>query len=279
MNKSRLVNCLGILFSVGIALGGLFLVWNMLKESKEAMLSQSGEAEVANLFPQVSVSRQEKKVLTKSELFHAVKSMESDKEEYPHEPVEGQLSMEQAIERGKEWVEELCSRYLGAEVLIPEKYNKITASLCIKEEEGGMGEDSYLYSYWRITLTGEYMEAKLLLNAVTGLAFDTAISSKLPEISFEQAKAEEFLAAYVEDFGFEGEEVTDRKDSVVSMRLGQENLYAAAQIAGIMVGRTDMDENEYDSTTIFHLYLTTGKLFGIYNYNTGEAQVFDISLL
>lgn len=260
MNKSRLANCLGIMLAFGIALGGLFFVRNMLEESKEVMLSQKGQVEVARLFPEAHASRQERAFLTGNELFQIINNMESDKEEYPHEPIEGQLSMEQAVERSKEWVEELCTQYLNAETLLPAEYKKITASLCIKPEEGGMDGHSYLYSYWRITLTGEHMEAELLLNAVTGLALDTAIYSRLPEISFEQINVEELLTVYVDGFGFEEGNI-ERQGTGVYMRLGQEDIYAAVRTVGIAVNRVEAEESELDSTTIFQLCLTTTKVW------------------
>lgn len=173
--KKWLINGLGIVIALCLALGGLTLMDYLLKEKRERYLSASGGLDQTGLSLEPSKSNSEQTILSKEELKQVLSAMRG--REVPHEPLEGQLSMEQAIELGKEWVREYCLEDLGLLSDDEQKYHRMDARLCRRQGTDSMENPNILYSYWMVSLTSREIRADLVMNAVTGQVLDARLTS------------------------------------------------------------------------------------------------------
>lgn len=95
-----------------------------------------------------------------------------------HDQIAGQISMEEAIENGEEWLVEMGIEETGAMSF------SISAELGVggqKEDSGGKLE-AY-FSFWTVTYSNQSMKAILYLNAVTGKVWGAEITlyEEMPE--------------------------------------------------------------------------------------------------
>lgn len=127
MQKNTLINTAGLLLALSIALGGLLGVQTRLAHEENRLLQKGGTAEVLiqsqpAQSEEISTAQLLRTPLTEEELILVIQSLESGSEPYPHEPRQGQLSMAEAMEYGKFWVESFFMPHLGAADFRLEEY-------------------------------------------------------------------------------------------------------------------------------------------------------------
>ena len=170
------VNILGIITAFGIAAGGLFGVRYLLAK-EEARLMQGG-GEVHILVQGEAVEVQDalevgNKELSDAELFWAVEGLRDKSEVNPHEPQQGQLSMVQAIEHGKRWMEDFFMPHFGISEHGLEEF-KANCYLWSQNIYRNSGENDSC-SYWTVVLGGKELEAELVLHAESGQILDASV--------------------------------------------------------------------------------------------------------
>lgn len=100
-----------------------------------------------------------------------------------HDPVEGQISMEEAVQEGEEW---LISMGIGeGEVQGADdglKFVKAALGVGIQKGSSKVQLEPY-YSFWTVHFSGSYTDAVLYLNAVTGRVWraEVTLYDNLPE--------------------------------------------------------------------------------------------------
>ena len=100
-----------------------------------------------------------------------------------HDPVEGQISMEEAVQEGEEW---LISMGIGeGEAQGTEdglKFVKAALGVGIQKGSSKVQLEPY-YSFWTVHFSGSYTDAVLYLNAVTGRVWraEVTLYDNLPE--------------------------------------------------------------------------------------------------
>lgn len=87
-----------------------------------------------------------------------------------HEQVAGQISMEEAIENGKKWLQEMEIGGVNEAV----SYT-INAELGVGKQKEDTGEREAYFSFWTVTYFNQSMNAVLYLNAVTGKVWGAEI--------------------------------------------------------------------------------------------------------
>lgn len=80
-----------------------------------------------------------------------------------HEQVAGQISMEEAIENGKEWLARMEIGDVKEEVSFG-----VSAKLGVGRQKEDTREQEAYYSFWTVTYSNQSMHVVLYLNAVTG---------------------------------------------------------------------------------------------------------------
>lgn len=100
-----------------------------------------------------------------------------------HDPVEGQISMEEAVQEGEEW---LISMGIGEgeaqEADDGLKFVKAALGVGIQKGSSKVQLEPY-YSFWTVHFSGSYTDAVLYLNAVTGRVWraEVTLYDNLPE--------------------------------------------------------------------------------------------------
>lgn len=106
-----------------------------------------------------------------------------------HNPVTGQISMEEAIKAGEEWLTEMGMKENGQ---VTDVKSFTNATLCVATQKAsvGMQLEPY-YSFWNVQYLDQSMRADLYLNAVTGKAYraDITLYKDFPEgIPYDKLK-------------------------------------------------------------------------------------------
>lgn len=88
-----------------------------------------------------------------------------------HEQVNGQISMEEAIDNGKKWLAEMEIGDVKKEVSF-----STSAELGVGRQKEDTGEREAYFSFWTVTYSNQSMNAVLYLNAVTGNVWGAEIN-------------------------------------------------------------------------------------------------------
>lgn len=184
MNKTKLLSLLGIAAALILVFSGWFLTKSLLHRQELRLLSQTGTLPVqtAAQLPEESETPTPPRDLTDSEIYQILISWELGGEETLHEPMDGQLTMEQAMNAARQLLTHLTG--LG---LLPEAFatdSQATAYLCrlnadvsrlipmsphaVPEDIRPESELEPYYSYWTVTFTQGRIQAVLTVNGVTG---------------------------------------------------------------------------------------------------------------
>ncbi len=100
-----------------------------------------------------------------------------------HDPVEGQISMEEAVQEGEEWLISMGigeGEAQGADDGL--KFVKAALGVGIQKGSSKVQLEPY-YSFWTVHFSGSYTDAVLYLNAVTGRVWraEVTLYDNLPE--------------------------------------------------------------------------------------------------
>lgn len=234
--KKWLINGLGIGLALVLALGGLGLMEHLLEEKRARLLSSSGGLDETGLSLETAKPDGGQRLLTGEELRQVLAAMQG--REAPHEPLEGQLSMEQAMERGKSWMEEFCL----AELQWPgeQKYHKMDARLCRRQGEEERENSNILYSYWTVSLESQEVGVELTLHAVTGQVLEAKLSfhqlrwgredsDYLYTQDFSDEVVWNLLERYADSFGLAVDPVLLLEQGYFSKSLNEGEFYAVAK--------------------------------------------------
>lgn len=104
--------------------------------------------------------------LTTVQVREAMESWNKRLGEMLHDPVEGQISMEEAVREGEEW---MLSMGIGKTWGAVDGLKFVKAALGVGRQKGSADVklEPY-YSFWTVYFSGSYADAVLYLNAVTG---------------------------------------------------------------------------------------------------------------
>lgn len=206
LSKRNLYTAMGIALSFVIAIGGWALTSKLIDGKADALLSVTGSVKV----PVVASTDTGKEPdesggesphvlprLTATEISAVLQNWKAAGSERPHEPTDGQLSMEQAIEAGKAGLSYFCEQGVIPTELLELEYDKINAYLYENQPRGQeTGSLDPFYSYWTVSLTNGRMSALLTINAVTGQIWKAEIASTISSVNFNEVQAEHMLDVF-----------------------------------------------------------------------------------
>lgn len=262
--STSLLNLLGILFAFVIAFGGVFLVQGSLTMEEKKLLSGGGLVE---LYQAVTVDTEEGKdisvprLLTEEELVQVIKVLERGEEIRPHEPGQEQLSMIEAIECGRTWMEDFLTPHLGVSDSILRGY-KVSCYLWMPETEEADAEESPWLSCWTISFGNQYFETRLILNAVSGQVLDASVSSTLPVEYQDREHLMTFLEDYAFSFGLTEDYIVVYSEETESgakklpwyQSIGTQGIFAVINADSVAISVADTDDS-YKEFFNIHLYL------------------------
>jgi len=187
MNKSLKYTVLTIFLAFIFAFGSIAGMNVILEAREDQILTESGRAVVETpvrawdkqVFLEEEenggnfASAQERYVLTMKQMEEAVSCWDNRVGVTVHNPVNGQISMEEAVGAGEEWLMEM--ELLENEKDMEAYFVNAMLGIAAQKEEAGVQLEPY-YSFWTVRFLGEAMNAVLYINAVTGNVLGAEIS-------------------------------------------------------------------------------------------------------
>lgn len=264
-----LINFLGILAALMIAFGGLFLVQGGLAREQEKLLAAGGMVELPPPMTAIEITEAGDTIvntlLTGEELLQIAASLAEPVDIRLHEPHQGQLSMSQAVECARTWLEDFLMPLLGITGSSSPQYR--TACYLWTPETGESDQESRPWlSYWSVSLNNQEIEISFLLNAVTGQVLDVSAGFASPVEYQSQKDLVALINAYTASFGMDSDGtiisglVTESgaKKLPWYQRIGDSGLYTVLMAGSTAVMSEDSDSHTLVSQEIFniHLYLS-----------------------
>nr|WP_300659116.1 hypothetical protein [uncultured Acetatifactor sp.] len=254
--RSRLADLLGILAAIAIAFGGLALVEVRLAAEEDRILDAGGEMRIIQVQTQkmeaqdVDEAAVRQAELTQEELAQAVECLKRGGDRHLHEPQAGQLSMAQAVDCGKGWMEEFLLPRLGLE---PDEGGeareyKVGCFLWAREEESG--EAPWL-SYWAVELNAAGIDGMLILNAATGQVMSAAVTVSHPIEYQDRDRIDTLLDDYADSFGIVSSYSTvgryDLGTKSFRKSLGNGEMSAVIDISSVVMTSADNAAGDMDT--------------------------------
>ena len=250
----------GIFFAFVIAIGGLFIMQGMIHKRGDVLLSESGNIKAAPIVDDAEGNADDLELtpLSQMEIIQILHSLESNETEQPHEPMQGQISMENAIEQAKEWTNHFYTQYLDEETTDTLNYIKINSKLCIKQNSEIVGNSSeVINSYWTVILETDEIRTEIVMNAVTAQIFCATVTSSSVEYDFSKIDLELLLEDYISSFNINQSKTCHEMGGYVYREIEEKELYAIAKTGSIIVANKNGNQNGYELKNDLTLYLST----------------------
>lgn len=231
MNKQGIYTAVGIAFSLMIAFGGWILTNTLLDKQETVLLSKTGSIYVpaglktmagsandanSNLPPKTKTELLPNETKLEEGVMAKILANWNAPQSYarPHDPVEGQFSMEQAITAAKNGLSHFSTQGIIPPVLLENEFTRTKASLwenhpAFKENPSDprvkvSTELPPAYSYWVITFDNEKLNVRLMLNAVTGAIWRADIVSYQAGTTLTDLDVVEMIEIYAAYLGLDG---------------------------------------------------------------------------
>lgn len=197
MSRGRIYTLLIFIVSFAVVFGGWFFTKEMLNRQKATILAQKGQISVA--VAEVEVSEDiplsgefEGTFLTEHEIAQVLTIWNSGGRDYLHEPMTGQMNMEQAINAGREWIDKLAGYNIIPGYLSECNFDDTNAVLSSMDSSLSL-EESYI-SYWKVSFIKEDVEIELTIHALSGQVWDSKISMNEENMIYGTCSNEQILA-------------------------------------------------------------------------------------
>lgn len=235
-------------FSVCIVAGSLYIFQISLRNGERSMLSEGGIAASNSLYDYrpggeagVSASYVETDIrLSEDEIYHILKNREEAVTYQPHEPYYGQLTMEQAVEKGEEWLK--LFKEENPALLLPDNLGgRVWANLARPGSENiPVIDSSRILSFWILHYYAAGAAVELEMNAVTGEILDMTIRVENVEDILGQEDRERMLETFTEQFSFAKKGKIQKEGETLIKALAGKKFYAVELSE---FGRENYDES------------------------------------
>lgn len=183
MRKSRIDTLFVFFVLFGIVVGGWFFTKELLYQKRTEFLETIGQISLEPSDSTAFMSDGRDHVwdgsdstvfmgeeLSEEQMAEVLEVWERGGIEVPHEPQTGQMSMEQAITAGKDWITAMADHGI---ISAGGEDKTIHARLCTIETE--VDFDKKLLSYWSIEYIKEELTVKMVIHAVSGQIWNAQI--------------------------------------------------------------------------------------------------------
>ena len=242
MIKKCVYTVMSLVLAVSFVFGSMYLINELLKFQERRLLTENGKAEVES--PVMPL----KELLADKENAHNLRENAEYDEKYEltaddiqsvlicwyegvevvHDPVEGQISMNEAITAGYNWLREM-------NINVPEKkgvaLNYVSALLlAVTLSKENLEKLAPYYSFWKINLYTEESDITLYVNAVTSTVWKADIIHHYKEKDKETFNKNRYddLTKFIELSGLSASEITvsDYSDDSLTVSIKNTELYA-----------------------------------------------------
>lgn len=245
--KNKVAAILVFTVTVFVSFGGLFIMQKRLETESARLLNEKLNSKETIFRPNSDKEESKKKFLSKKELVEVVYSMKDEKNVRPHEPEKGQLSMYEAINKGKEWAENIFSIKI-------QNYEKVSANLCTNDPAGTNKISKILYSYWKVKLEKNNLMIQMSIHSVTGQLLEIEVHSDNKQLESIYKNPEKILVQYVKSLNMESNTSIYKKGGIYE-KIADGDLYAALEIGRVQISPKS---RKYDFDGVIMLYLAPG---------------------
>ena len=259
---------ISLIFAALFVVGSMTATNYILRIRETQILTESGRVEMESPVraweswenneetPVSEGVRSERYILNIQQVEDAIKCWNNRTNIILHDPVAGQISMEEAIETGENWM---------IKMKIGEDMDAMSYSVNAELGVGGQMEyageqlEAY-YSFWTVRYSDQSMSAILYINAVTGKVWGAEIASddNLPEeLPYER------LRTFVELAGLQAE---DENSAIIEyggfkteIAIKESRLYAQEAIYDTIKANGNKLSDNYCYTTLYYRLLEEQK--------------------
>ena len=243
MSKRKIYTVLILCVSLAVIIGGWFFIRGMLYRKETEILAHKGE--ILGIVADTEVIVNEKKpetgksegvVLGEDEISEVLTVWNTGGREVLHEPLPGQMNMEQAINAGKEWIGRLAENGILPEHLSGCSFDNISAVLC-SPDSGIYMERDYL-SYWKVTYVKGDVEIGLIIHALNGQVWNASITMNEDNMLYGTCSDQEILSIAF-PFLENGDEETGVNNNTQYKITEKGTIYATIKRDSIMIDREE----------------------------------------
>ena len=198
MRKDKIDTLIVFCLSFTVVFGGWFLTKGLLHCKENEMLTAKGQIVLDNTKADEEENNPAMQqdfvpqVLSEDQMAEVLTVWEAGGREILHEPMAGQMNMEQAIDAGTKWITSLTKQYILSADFIGYSFRDTSAVLCTLDSFASL-EESWI-SYWVITYTGDDVKIVLKIHAATGQIWKADISMNEDKMPYGVCTDEEVLA-------------------------------------------------------------------------------------
>lgn len=191
MNKGKIYTLLVFFLSFTVVFGGWFLTKGMLNWKEAEILDAKGQLSMN--VPDVSIQGDfEGKVLSEETMAEVLTVWEAGGREVFHEPMAGQMNMEQAIKVGRDWIATLAENNILPADLMGCSFESTNAVLCTLDSPVSL--EKSIISYWTVTYKVDGVVIILKIHAASGQVWRADISMHEDKMLFGTRTDKELLA-------------------------------------------------------------------------------------
>lgn len=200
MNKGKIATFLALCLSLIVVIGGWFTIREMLNRKENTLLNQKGV--LYELSSGIATQEKESGEQSANEKFEGRSLSETEMElvleaesgglEVPHEPNGEQMTMDQAIFAGQEWINQITEQEILPPFLKGCTFDKINAKLCTIDKE--VSFDDALLSWWQITYVKEDVKIDVKIHAASGQIWKADISMNQVNMVYGACTEEEMVS-------------------------------------------------------------------------------------
>lgn len=198
MSRGKIYTLLIFCVSFAVVFGGWFFTREMLDRKEAVILANKGEISVEVVDVDVNENNPEAGkfegvVLTENEIAEVLTVWNAGGREVFHEPMTGQMNMEQAINTGREWIDRLAESNILPGYLSECSFDDTSAVLCSLDRSVSL-QENYI-SYWKVTYVEGDVEIILTIHALSGQVWDADITMDEDKMLYGTCSDEEILAS------------------------------------------------------------------------------------
>lgn len=239
-----------LIFAVFFIFGSMEVTDRILQARETQLLTERGRAEMESPvrtwenYHEDTMAEgiaDERYVLNTEQIEDAVTCWNNRDRSILHDPVAGQISMEEAIKAGEKWLIEMGT---GEEKDVEACAINAELGVGVQTQDAGEQLEAY-YSFWTVTYSNQSMSAVLYLNAVTGKVWGAELTlyEKLAE-----KKSDDSLRLFAELAGLQASDddsaIVDFGETRTEIAIKESRLYAQEHSYSMSVGF----ENSYEHT-------------------------------
>lgn len=198
MSKGKFFALLVFCLSFAVVFGGWFLTKEMLDRKAAGILAEKGQISVETAETSTNENNTieegfEGEALTEDMIAEVLVVWEAGGHEVFHEPMAGQMNMEQAINAGRDWIDMLAGNNILPSCLSKCSFDNTSAVLYTLDSNVPLEES--LISCWKVAYAEGDIKIILKIHALSGQVWSADVSMNEDKMLFGTLSDEEILAA------------------------------------------------------------------------------------